>query len=88
MYGDDPETVPSNAKILLGSEFTMRAYVDASFAGCKVTRRSRTGFIIILNGAPIFWFSRKQGSFEMSTFGSELYQLGNVMSIFLDCSTN
>ena len=42
-----------------------------SFSGCKVITRSRTGFIIFLNSVPIFWFSKKQRSCELSTFGSE-----------------
>ena len=71
MYGNEKELIPSNAPKALGSEFIIRAYVDASFAGCKLTRRSRTGFIVFLNRAPIFYFSKKQGSCETSTFGSE-----------------
>ena len=49
----------------------MRAYAKASIAVFKVTRQTRTGFIIFLNSAPIFWFSKNQGSCERSTFGSE-----------------
>ena len=71
MYGDDPDPVPSNTPIPLGSEFMMMAYVNASSSGCKVTRRSSTGFIVFLNSAPIFWFSKNQRSCETSTFGSE-----------------
>ena len=52
-------------------ECRITAYVDADFAGDKLTRRSRSGFIVLLNGAPIYWFSKKQGSCETSTFGSE-----------------
>ena len=36
-----------------------------------MTRRSRTGFIIYINSAPIYFMSKKQGSCETSTFGSE-----------------
>ena len=49
----------------------LRAYVDASHGGCRVTRRSRTGFIIYLNSSPIYQFYKKQGSCEIRTFGSE-----------------
>ena len=35
------------------------------------TRWSHTGFIIFLNSAPIYWFSKKQTSVETSSFGSE-----------------
>ena len=50
---------------------TMRVYVDSDHAGDTVTRRSRTGFIIFLNSAPIYWSSKKQTSCETSSFGSE-----------------
>ena len=49
----------------------MRVYVDADHAGDELTRRSRTGFIVFLNNAPIYWMSKKQASCETSTFGSE-----------------
>ena len=49
----------------------MTAYVDADHAGDKLTRRSRTGYIIFLNMAPIYWHSKKQTSVETSSFGSE-----------------
>jgi len=38
---------------------------------CKLIRRLRTGFVILLNSVPIYWFSKKQGSCEVSAFGSE-----------------
>ena len=49
MYGTEKEPVPGNAPKALGSKFIIRAYVDASFAGCKLTRRLRTGFVVFLN---------------------------------------
>jgi hypothetical protein len=51
---------------------TMQVFVDADHAADLLTRRSRTGFIVFLNGAPIYWSSKKQTSCETSTFGSEL----------------
>ena len=59
MYGSGKEPIPYNAPEPLGSEFNIRAYVDASFAGCKVTRRSRTGFIVYVNSAPVYYLSKK-----------------------------
>ncbi len=49
----------------------MRVYVDSNHAGDLVTQRSRTGFIVFLNNAPIYWSSKKQSSCKSSTFGSE-----------------
>ena len=49
----------------------MREFVDSDHAGDMINRRSRTGFLIFLNNAPIYWFSKKQEICETSSFGSE-----------------
>jgi hypothetical protein len=65
------KSLPLNASESKCKEFIIRAYVDASFAGCKLTRGSRTWFIVYHNSTPIYWLSKKHGSYEISTFGSE-----------------
>ena len=70
-YSTATEDVPSRMPDARGYGFTISTYVDSDHAGDTVTRRSRTGFIVYLNRAPIFWFSKKQGGIETSTFGSE-----------------
>jgi len=65
------EELPSNMPKPRGPSMTMRVYVDADHAGDLLTPRSQTGFIVFLNGAPIYWSSKKQTSCETSTFGSE-----------------
>jgi hypothetical protein len=70
-YGTCVEDIPPNAPEPRGIGFTMRAFVDSDHAGDSITRRSRTGFIVFLNSAPIHWFSKKQTSIETSSFGSE-----------------
>ena len=54
-----------------GKSFRLVVYVDCDLGGDLVTRRSRTGFAVFLNGAPIYWMSKKQTSCEVSTFASE-----------------
>ena len=46
-------------------------------AGDSITRRSRTGFIVFCNSAPIYWTSKKQGSIETSLFGSKFIAMKN-----------
>ena len=70
-YRQCHEDIPLNAPKSRGIGFSMRAFVDSDHAGDSVTRRSRTGFIIFLNSAPIHWHSKKQTSIETSTFGAE-----------------
>src|SRR5919107_3201178 len=49
----------------------MQAFLDANHATSSVTRKSRTGFLVYLNCAPVNWTSKKQTSVETSSFGSE-----------------
>ena len=71
-FGDHlTEEIPSNMPQPRGMGFVMSAMVDADHAADTTTRRSRTGFLVYLNNAPIYWMSKKQASIESSSFGSE-----------------
>ena len=70
-YESLKEELPLNMPIPLGKSMTMQVLVDADHAGDFITRPSRTGFIIFLNNAPIYWSSKKQNSVDTSTFGSK-----------------
>jgi hypothetical protein len=65
------EELPLNMPEPKGFGFVMRCKVDADHAADTISRRSRTGFIVYLNSAPIYWMSKKQNSVESSSFGSE-----------------
>jgi hypothetical protein len=65
------EEMPEGMPEPRGQPMTMRVFVDSDHAGDLLTRRSRTGFVVLLNGAPTYWNSKKQTSCETSTFGSE-----------------
>ena len=66
------EELPPTMPKPLEHGFKIRCFADADHAGESLTRRSRTGFIVMLNNAPIYWHSKKQTSVETSTFGSEM----------------
>lgn len=65
------EVLPPNPPEGRGRGFVITAKVNASHAADTITRRSRTGFIVYLNSAPLYWMSKKQTSVETSSFGSE-----------------
>lgn len=80
-YGceDLNEELPPNMPRALGREMRIRVFVDSDHAGDSLTRRSRTGFVVFLNGAPIYWFSKKQTSCETSTYGAEFVAMKVAM---------
>jgi hypothetical protein len=49
-------------------------WVDTDFAADLDTRRSHTGYILILNGGAVSWKSTKQKSVSLSTSEVEWYE--------------
>jgi hypothetical protein len=70
-YGTVTEAIPPHAPAPRGNEVVMRLYVDSSHADDKKTRRSRSGYFVFLNMAPVAWLSKKQATVETSVFGAE-----------------
>ena len=68
---DGVEEIPPNMPKPRGVGVIVSARVDADHAADTTTRRSRTGFLVYINSAPIYWMSKKQNSVESSSFGSE-----------------
>jgi hypothetical protein len=73
-YPDAKEAIP-NMPEPLGHGVSSTCYVDADHAGCKITRRSRTGLVTYVNKAPVIWYSKRQNTVEAATFGSEFIAL-------------
>jgi hypothetical protein len=78
-YGNVKEAIPTDAPEPRGKEVDLRLYCDSDHAGEKLTRRSRTGYFIFLNMAPVVWFSKRQPTIETSVFGAEFVSMKNGM---------
>ena len=50
----------------------------------KVTRRSVTGILILLNNTPIRWICKRQKTVESSTYGSELVAARIAVEMILE----
>jgi len=59
----------------LGEPVQINLFVDAAHATDLIIRRSTTGIVIFINGAPIMRYSKRQNTIEASTFGSEFVAL-------------
>ena len=71
IYRDAKEELPPHMPQPRGRKVTTTAYVDASHAANRRTRRSHSGYILFVNRAPISWYSKGQNTVESSTFSSE-----------------
>jgi hypothetical protein len=69
------EPMPHDMPRPRGRPVTTTEFVDASHASSKKTRKSHTGYLLFVNRAPIFWYSKRQQTVELSTFSSEFIAL-------------
>ena len=72
LYPDAEEDLPNKMPEPKGKEFKITVFVDADHARDKVTRRSVTGILVLLNNTPIKYFCKRQRTVETSTYGAEL----------------
>ena len=68
---DAKEAIPMNAPEPQGKEVDICMFVDNDHARDKVSCRSRSGFLIYVNTALVWWFSKKQSTVETSVFDVE-----------------
>ena len=81
LYADDEETLPHDMPEPCGEEIDINIFVDANHAGNRITRRSHTGIILMVNMSPVLWYSICQNSIETSTFSSEIVALHIVIEL-------
>lgn len=65
------ELKPEDAPDPLGKRVTVTTYVDANLYHDLLTGRSVTGILHLVNKMPAQWYSKKQGTVETATYGSE-----------------
>lgn len=71
IYGEVAEELPPKTPKPLSNAVDITCFVDADHAGNVVTRQSHTGILIFVQNAPILWYSKKQNTVELSSFGSK-----------------
>ena len=83
-YPDAEVAIPDNTPLPRGRSIQINAFVEAGHAGNKVKRSSHTGFIIFMNMAPIFWYSKRQNSVKTSIYLSEMVALCIISEKIID----
>ena len=61
----------------------LSAFVDSDFAGCKKDGKSTSGFVVLLAGGAVSWYSKKQTTIAQSTADAEYVAAGHLaMELF------
>ena len=78
-YRDTEEPVPGDIPAPRGQMVSTHCFVDLDHAANTIMRRSQTGLLLFVNRAPVTWFSKRQNTVEMSTFGSEFIAMNTAV---------
>ena len=60
------------------SQAPLEIWCDANFAACQDTRRSTTGWVVVMYGGAVSWSSKKQPTAAASTMDAEYQACGAV----------
>ena len=71
VYGNVKEEVPANAPPPKGRPVVTTTFVDANLQHCRVTGKSATGILHVINQTPVDWYSKRQSTVETATYGAE-----------------
>ena len=71
VYGNVQEIIPNNCPKPLGKSVATTTTHDANLLHCLASGASLTACLHFCNQTPTDWYSKKHGTVEMATYGSE-----------------
>ena len=78
-YPEAAEEIDPRLPPPLVDELAITVFVDSDHAHDKVTRRSITGLIILVGRTPVFYYSKRQGAVETSTYSAEFMAMRHAV---------
>ena len=71
VYGTKGEDMIEDMPPPKGKPMRISAFVDSALAVCRVSGRSSTGFLILVNQTLVDWYTKLQKPVQTATYGSE-----------------
>lgn len=62
----------------VAKDLRLSVFVDSDYAGDRKDRKSMTGYVVKLGGAPVYWGARKQPTVALSTCEAEYYAMATA----------
>ena len=84
IYGNITEVVPGNTPEPLGKPVTLTHYVDTNLYHNALTGCSVTACLHFMNATPIDWYTKKQATVEMATYGLEFVAARTCVEQIMD----
>jgi hypothetical protein len=84
IYARAEELLPDDNPIPLGKLVVMTTFVDANLYHDLITGKSVSGILHLFNKTVIDWYSKKQGTVETATYGSEFVAACTAMEQIID----
>jgi hypothetical protein len=84
IYSGAEELLADDNPIPLGKPVVMTTFVDANLYHDLVTGKSVSGILHLFNKTVIDWYSKKQGTVETATYGSEFVTACTAMEQIID----
>ncbi|XP_019246502.1 PREDICTED: uncharacterized protein LOC109226159 [Nicotiana attenuata] len=60
-------------------DYTIRAYCDSDWAACPDSRKSVSGYLVLMGSSPVSWKSKKQDTISLSSAEAEYRALRKVV---------
>ena len=71
IYGNVTEEIPKDAPTPLGKPVVNITYLDTNLYHDYLTGRAVPDILQLINGTPIYWYSKRQATVETASYGSE-----------------
>ena len=84
VYGRVEEDIPLDCPEPLGKPVVTTTYVDANLYHDMLTGKSVTGILHLINGTLTDWHTKRQGTVETATYGSEFVAARTATEQILD----